>query len=173
MTFGNVLVFYLPFWQCLFYNIAMRLKELRKDIGLTQQEAAVLLNVPFRTYCRYEDEEKYEGSFKYEQMLNVLEDRSSSIVLKLETIERVVSEICSSFEVDACYLFGSYARGKATSSSDVDLMIVSSIEGLRYYGLLNTLETRLKKKVDLLRLEAAVQNVKLISEVLKDGIKIY
>ena len=56
---------------------------------------------------------------------------------------------------------------------DIDLMIVSGIDGIEYYQLLNELETKLNKKVDLLRLEIAVQNVKLINEILKDGIKIY
>ena len=43
----------------------MKLKELRKQLGLTQPEAANLLNIPFRTYCRYEDQPQYEGTFKY------------------------------------------------------------------------------------------------------------
>ena len=50
---------------------------------------------------------------------------------------------------------------------------VSGIEGIEYYQLLNELETRLKKKIDLLRLETVIQNVKLMNEILKDGIKIY
>ena len=50
----------------------MELKETRKQLGLTQPEAAALLNIPFRTYCRYEDEKQYEGSFKYNQMLSLL-----------------------------------------------------------------------------------------------------
>ena len=59
------------------------------------------------------------------------------------------------------------------TDSDIDLMIVSGIEGIEYYQLLNELETKLKKKIDLLRLETAIQNVKLMNEILKDGIKIY
>lgn len=52
-------------------------------------------------------------------------------------------------------------------------MIVSGIEGIEYFQLLNELETKLKKKIDLLRSETAIQNVKLMNEILKDGIKIY
>ena len=52
-------------------------------------------------------------------------------------------------------------------------MIVSEIEGIEYYQLVNELENALGKKVDLIRLEAAIQNVKLMNEILKDGIKIY
>ena len=151
----------------------MKLKELRKQLGLTQPEAANLLNIPFRTYCRYEDQPQYEDTFKYDQMISVLNEKAASIVLKIETIKEVVSNICSKYKVNACYLFGSYAKGKARSDSDIDLMIVSELEGIEYYQLLGDLENRLKKKIDLIRLETAIQNVKLMNEILKEGVKIY
>ena len=59
----------------------MELKETRKQLGLTQPEAAAILNIPFRTYCRYEDEKQYEGSFKYNQMLSLLNDYANRAVL--------------------------------------------------------------------------------------------
>ena len=151
----------------------MNLKEFRKTSGLTQPEAANLVGVPFRTYCRYEDEANYVGTFKYNQFMKLIGDYAKERVLTVEAIKEAVSDICSNYPVDACYLFGSYAKGKATKDSDVDLMIVSSIEGIEYYDLLGSLEEKLSKKVDLLRLETAIQNVKLMNEILKDGIKIY
>ena len=151
----------------------MNLKEIRKASGLTQPEAADLVGVPFRTYCRYEDEPSYVGSFKYNQFLKLIGDYAKERVLSVEDIKDGVGIVCSRYPVDACYLFGSYAKGKATKESDIDLMIVSSVEGIEYYDLLGSLEERLSKKVDLLRLETAVQNVKLMSEILKDGIRIY
>lgn len=151
----------------------MELKELRKQIGLTQPEAAVILNIPFRTYCRYEDEKQYENTFKYNQMIAILNKHAEEMVLKLDTIEVTISDVLSKHNVSACYLFGSYAKGKATGASDIDLMIVSDIEGIELYQIIDELENKLKKKVDLIRLETAIQNVKLMNEILKDGIKIY
>lgn len=151
----------------------MELKEIRKQLGLTQPEAAVILNIPFRTYCRYEDEEQYKGTFKYNQMLSLLNNYADKVVLSIDLIKKTVTDICQKHDVNAVYLFGSYAKNKARSDSDIDLMIVSGIEGIEYYQLLNELETKLKKKIDLLRLETAIQNVKLMKEILKDGIKIY
>ncbi len=151
----------------------MELKETRKQLGLTQPEAANLLGVPFRTYCRYEDEERYEGTFKYNQMISVLNDNSATLVLKIEKIKEVVSKVFNRYRVSTCYLFGSYAKGKARSDSDIDLMIVSELEGIEYFQLVGELQDKLKKKVDLLRVETAVQNVKLMNEILKDGMKIY
>ena len=151
----------------------MELKDLRLSCRLTQPEAAKLVGIPFRTYCRYEAEEAYKGSFKYEQMSKILEDKLKDKVLSLEEITKAVSAACRSYPVDACYLFGSYAKGRATKDSDVDLMLVSDIEGIVYYELLGSLEDKLGKKVDLLRLETAMQNVKLMNEILKDGVKVY
>lgn len=151
----------------------MKLKECRKQLGLTQPEAASILDVPFRTYCRYEAEEKMENTFKYKQMVAALMDYSNKAILRVDNIKKIVSETCNFYKVSACYLFGSYAKGKAKSDSDVDLMIVSELEGIEYYQLLGDLEIKLRKKVDLLRLETAIQNPKLMNEILKDGIKIY
>ena len=151
----------------------MELKETRKQLGLTQPEAANLLGIPFRTYCRYEDEERYEGTFKYNQMIAVLNDNAATLVLKIEKIKEVVSKVFNRYRVITCYLFGSYAKGKARSDSDIDLMIVSELEGIEYFQLVGELQDKLKKKVDLIRVETAVQNVKLMNEILKDGVKIY
>lgn len=151
----------------------MELKELRKQMGLTQPEAAVILNIPFRTYCRYEDEKQRENTFKYNQMMFLLSKHAEEMVLKLDTIKTTVASTLTKYNVDACYLFGSYAKGKANGNSDVDLMIVSNIEGIEFYQLIDELETKLNKKVDLLRLETAIQNVKLMNDILKEGVKIY
>ena len=106
-------------------------------------------------------------------MMSILNEKASSVILKVETIKETVSNACAKYKVSACYLFGSYAKGKARSDSDIDLMIVSELEGIEYYQLLGELENKLKKKIDLIRLETAIQNVQLINEILKEGVKIY
>ena len=151
----------------------MELKELRKSIGLTQPEAAVLLNVPFRTYCRYEDDEQRKDTFKYNQMVSLLSKEAEEAVLKIDVIKSIVAKVFQKYNVSTCYLFGSYARGKATGKSDIDLMIVCELEGIEFFKLLDELETKLNKKVDLLRLETAIQNVKLMNDILREGVKIY
>ena len=151
----------------------MKLKELRKQLGLTQPQASSVLAIPFRTYCRYEDEERFEDTFKYKQFIALLSDYSKEIVLKVETIKEVVNEVCQKYNVSTCYLFGSYSKGRATGKSDVDLMIVSEVDGLEFYQLISDLEEKLMKKVDLLKLETAIQNIKLMNDILKEGVKIY
>ena len=77
------------------------------------------------------------------------------------------------YEIEFCYLFGSYAKGKATPESDVDLLISTEVSGLKFYGLVEEIRTALHKKVDVLNLNQLTDNPELTKEILKDGIKIY
>ena len=92
----------------------MKLKDLRLRCGIAQPAAAELVGIPFRTYCRYEVEEAYEGSFKYAQIVKMLEDCLRDKALSLDEIRAAVSSSCSNYPVNACYLFGSHAKGKPT-----------------------------------------------------------
>ena len=75
--------------------------------------------------------------------------------------------------MEYCYLFGSYAKGKATEVSDVDLLISTSVSGMQFYDIVEALREGLKKKVDVLNLEQLRDNTELVNEILKDGVKIY
>ena len=94
-------------------------------------------------------------------------------VLTLQQIKEICEKVFKNSPIEYCYLFGSYAKNKATEKSDVDFLISSSITGLKFYELIEILRERLKKKVDLLDSAQLNQNPILIHEILKDGIKIY
>lgn len=155
----------------------MQLRTNRLKCQLTQKEAAELLNVSFKTYCRYELEEKYSTKLQYIKMCEILEEYGkideTHGILDKEKIKDSVSEIMSRYDISFCYLFGSYAKGKATETSDVDLLIDTDITGLKYYGLVQELVDTLNKKVDLIKLSDAVQNTALVSEIFRYGERIY
>ena len=153
------------------------LKELRKSKHLTQQEAAFRIGVSLRSYISYENEETKKGSPKYRFLLQELEkinpiDEEHGVLERDELIN-ICSEILSEYDVDYCYLFGSYAKGKASGSSDVDLMISAKVTGLKYYELVERLREALHKKVDMLDTKQLLKNEALLNEVLKEGIRIY
>ena len=50
----------------------MTLKELRIAKGINQETAAKIVEIPLRTYKRYENDESYQNTFKYEQIFNIL-----------------------------------------------------------------------------------------------------
>ena len=60
----------------------MRLKEVRKLKGLTQIEASEILNIPLRTYKRYELEEEKVDSFKYQVIYQKLMNLPAKTGLK-------------------------------------------------------------------------------------------
>ena len=70
-------------------------------------------------------------------------------------------------------MFGSYATGRETESSDIDLLVSTDVKGLKFYGLVEDLRTALQKKVDVLDMNQLKDNLELTGEILRDGIKIY
>ena len=155
----------------------MRLKELRKEKRLTQQEAATLTGVSLRSYKTYENDPEKEGTSKYMFMMSIL-SRANNFdeehgLLRVSEIKDICSQVFQDYDISYCYLFGSYAKGKAKENSDVDLLISTSLKGLKYYGLIEELRHKLKKKVDVLDVNQLKDNIQLIQEILKDGIKIY
>lgn len=155
----------------------MTLKELRKKKKLTQIECAKYLGIPVRTYQNYESNDSKSTSIKYMYMMQKLEQYGfideTHGVLSIQQIKEICSDIFSDFEVEYCYLFGSYAKNRATETSDVDLLIGTPVSGMRFYDLIEALREGLLKKVDVLNREQLTDNPELINEILKDGIKIY
>lgn len=155
----------------------MTLKELRKKKKLTQATCAKYLGIPLRTYQNYETDVSKIGSIKYNFMVQKLEEYGfvdeTHGILTVDEIKNICSSIFENYNIDYCYLFGSYAKGKATEVSDVDLLISTPISGMRFYDLVETIREALQKKVDVLNREQLNENLELINEILKDGIKIY
>lgn len=155
----------------------MRLKDIRLQSNLTQEEAARLLGITRRTYVNYEAGKIDETSLKYKFVVETLQKASlldeNHGVLTLDEIKRICSDIFKNYAVEYCYLFGSYAKGKATEKSDVDLLVSMPVDGMKFFELIELLRERLKKKIDLLDIAQLNNNTILIQEILKDGIKIY
>lgn len=155
----------------------MNLKELRKNKKITQKQCCEYLGVPLRTYISYENDEKKQKSIKYAYMFEKLkgfgEITENKGILTRENIVEICGEVFRDYDVQVCYLFGSYAKSTATENSDVDLLVFSNEKGMRFFELAETLREKLNKKVDLLNSEQLNGNPELTNEILKSGIKIY
>jgi predicted nucleotidyltransferase len=95
------------------------------------------------------------------------------MVYTIAELQRIITPIALKYRLRAVYLFGSYAKGKATAVSDIDLLISSGVTGLRFYELAERLREKLHKKIDLLDVKQLSENPDLIDEVLKEGIRVY
>ena len=153
------------------------LKELRNEKKLTQQQVADLVGVSLRSYISYENDESKERTLKYkyllEKLLEINPIDEEHGIIEIDDIKRKCKEVFDKYDVSFCYLFGSYAKSKATPTSDVDLLISANVKGLKYYGLVEEVRTVLHKKVDVLDIDQLKDNFELTQEILKDGIKIY
>lgn len=153
------------------------LKDIRIQKKLTQQQVATLVGVSLRSYKSYENDERKRDTFKYNYIVNKLQEVNpideEHGILEISDIIKRCSKVFEKYDIYFCYLFGSYAKGKAKETSDVDLLVASNISGLKFYGLVEDIRTALSKKVDVLDLNQLKDNLELTSEILKDGIKIY
>jgi uncharacterized protein len=87
-----------------------------------------------------------------------------------------VRTYCREHGVKSLFLFGSYARGDAIESSDIDLLIeFKSSEHISYFDLLivkSDLEKILGSKVDLVEIESLVNPIRRKS-ILAERISLY
>ena len=158
----------------------MTLLETRKQYKLSQLQASTILGVPERTYRRYEDDDNYGDSFKRAMFIQILNEtceiNEDKGILTIEDIKNKISTLFDNEykgEIDFCYLFGSYAKGTPKETSDVDLYVSSSLTGLRFVGLIENIRQTLHKRVDVIRSSELNNNIELVNEILKIGIKIY
>ena len=79
----------------------------------------------------------------------------SNRVYTLEEIAAIIAPIAARYGVDRIYIFGSYARGEADESSDIDLCIEAvAIKGLFALGG----EEALGKELDLITVKSLKYN---------------
>lgn len=158
----------------------MNLFDVRTKYGLTQAKAASLLKMPLRTYVRYEKDNDYGDDFKRTMMIKTIieecEITETKGLLSIEQIKTILEELFDKEykdQIEFCYLFGSYAKGYQKESSDVDLCIATKLTGLAFAGLAEAIRENLHKRIDLVRFSNLKDNLDLVSEIMKDGVKIY
>ena len=72
-------------------------------------------------------------------------------IYSINEIRHIVAPIARKYDVDRVFLFGSYARGEAKATSDLDFVIDKGrLRGLSFAGMLGDLQESFKKNVDLL-----------------------
>lgn len=97
-------------------------------------------------------------------------------ILDVMYIKRVVIEEAKKYpDIMSVMLIGSYAKGKATPESDIDLIMElkdADFDGDAYFIFLEKLEKRLEKEIDLLTRDGVELSV-IRNSLLKGGRIIY
>ena len=90
----------------------------------------------------------------------------------LSEIKTIVSRLATQYGAERIYLFGSYARGDVTDTSDIDLRIdKGSIHGFQLGGLLLDLGASLGVPVDLVPTSSLDQ--RFLNAIQKEEILLY
>ena len=153
------------------------LKQVRKQTGLTQVQAAKLVGISRRKYQTYEEEGRINKV--YDEILNALKEmgitEKGPALLNVRYIKEASKNVFAKYQQVKCaYLFGSYAREEATPLSDVDILIVApALEGLEFAGLHHDLRMALGKEVDLVNYSTLMKSEKMLRDLLIQGVKIY
>ncbi len=148
------------------------LKQKRKELGLTQVEAAQICGVSRRSFQYYEENIEYEEMRR--KVLEILDNAEKNRILGLQFIKFTCAQIFKKYpEVRCAYLYGSYARKEAKPGSDVDIIVVCHKMGLSFFGMADELTNALGKEVDLQTVEQLVGSAAFVENVLVEGIKIY
>jgi predicted nucleotidyltransferase len=94
----------------------------------------------------------------------------------VDDIKNAASPACREFHVRRLEVFGSVARGTASASSDIDLLVEfenpEQAPAKRFFGLLHRLETRLGCKIDLLTTNS-LRNPYFKARILKEKVSVY
>ena len=148
------------------------LREKRKELGLTQVEAAKIAGISRRTYQTYE--EKLEFEEMRQKIIDIVTASEKNRILGQLFIKFKCAEIFKNYpEVKCAYLYGSYARKEAKPESDVDILVICHNMGLSFFGMAAELKNALGKEVDLQTIEQLEGSIPLIESILTEGIKIY
>ncbi|MCL1803259.1 MAG: nucleotidyltransferase family protein [Eubacteriaceae bacterium] len=86
-------------------------------------------------------------------------------IFTIDQLAEIITPIARKYELNAVYIFGSYARGEATPESDIDVLIDkdgTKTKGLyKTIALQNDLEEATGKHVDLVTANALKQRITL------------
>ena len=75
----------------------------------------------------------------------------SNNILTIDMIKEKITPVALKYGVDEIYVFGSYARGEATSNSDVDLLVFGgkNFKPANIFALAEEIRLVLDKEVDM------------------------
>jgi predicted nucleotidyltransferase len=158
------------------------LKAVRENLKLTQSDVSKLIGIPINTLRNWEQETRTPS----EWVLNLLIDKilmesneqhtvveEATNILSFLTIKKNIGEIAEKYDIKRIYLFGSYVKGQATDNSDIDLYMESDLYGLEYFGFVEKVREKLKKKVEVLSNKTIIEHSKIDDEIKKTGVLIY
>lgn len=161
--------------------MALKIKEIRTEYNITQQELSDITDIPKRTIENWENGKRNPSPWVdklVDSYIRQFPRNKNGIitytlgVYETEQIKVSLLPLTLRYEIDKIILFGSYARGEADPLSDIDLAIEGNINGLAFFGLLEEVNQSFVKDVDLLHMKEVDEHSNLMKDI-STGIVLY
>ena len=99
----------------------------------------------------------------------------TEIVYTRNEIKEKLAPIFKAAPIEKAILFGSYAKGLQTPSSDVDIVIDSNgkVRGIDFFGILEEITVCLDKRIDLIERYEIQENSPIYHTIEREGVVLY
>lgn len=88
-------------------------------------------------------------------------------------VRAVLEPVFDDYGISRAVLFGSLAKGTATEKSDLDLLVDSSLRGLRFVGFMEAVRQAVGMPVDVFDISHIEKGSKIDHEIHDAGVIIY
>ncbi|MGD9910595.1 MAG: nucleotidyltransferase domain-containing protein [Candidatus Izemoplasmatales bacterium] len=159
-----------------------KIKVLRDNLKLTQDEVSFLTGVPVKTLRNWEQGARIPSEWTVDLVMDrllriKLEEyvavSDNEVIPSFLTIKEKVNMIAKEYDVEKIYLFGSYIKGNPKEDSDIDLYMESPLFDLDYFAFAEALREKLHKKIGLLSNLTIDISSTIKQEIDSTGILIY
>jgi hypothetical protein len=94
-------------------------------------------------------------------------------VLTINDVQQKTAPIFQKFGVRKAILFGSIAKGTATASSDLDLLVDSGLHGFDFIDLGESVRASVNCPVDIFDVTHIQKDSRIAREIAQTGVTIY
>lgn len=94
-------------------------------------------------------------------------------IYTIEEIQKRLLPVLQKNNVKKAILFGSYAKKKAETKSDIDLLVDSRLKGLAFIGFASELQDALQKNIDVFDVTHIMSGSDIEKEIDKSGVLLY
>lgn len=91
----------------------------------------------------------------------------------IDAIRATLAPVFRAHDVNRAVLFGSVAKGTATDTSDLDLLVDSDLRGLRFVGLIEDIRAAAGMPVDVFAPSHIERDSLIDREIRATGVTIY
>ncbi len=94
-------------------------------------------------------------------------------VATVHSVAGLLMPVFKQYDVRRAVLFGSVAKGTNTEKSDIDILVDSRLQGLRFVELLEDLQQAAGVEIDLLDVSHIRKGSPVEDEIARTGVVIY